>query len=390
MIPWEKSTMIYEYIDVNWCLNPILLSNSPPPSMWLWNSALIVGLETKLSPLMAPPGHRGHPGSWSIVWMAVQYLTDILISSVSFIWATTQNKHYTRGRWIAQITYIWIWKVMEGQRHTNTHSYPRLAPSALCSWLCCSPGSELLTLTQNSTKGRAQEEWRWSQYLTGAFSMRASVLPTGESRRDWHSHFTDEDRKAPRITLLEEHAEAWRWNPNQRLIDIKPIIFSYTKRQGTCPGDNRGDALAENTDSAVRDGLLSKLLNLLTCPFWRPGWADSYKKIGPSHLMANLLLLIPGTVQGILHPGPKREIVILDSFPTPNPTCNLSLSLFHCVPFLNCFWSGLFLSRFNVLSIHLDHGNSLFTGAPGCTFITLHFIFPTEVRKHKGRPVTPC
>lgn len=154
---------------------------------------------------------------------------------------------------------------MEGQRHSNTHSYkyPRLAPSALCSWLCCSPGSELLTLTQNPTKGRAQEEWRRSQYFTGAFSMCASVLPTGESHRDWHSHFIDEARKAPRITFLEEHAEAWRWNPNQHLIGIKPIIFSYTKRKGTCPGDNRGDALVENTDSAVRDGLISKWLNLL-------------------------------------------------------------------------------------------------------------------------------
>lgn len=101
-------------------------------------------------------------------------------------------------------------------------------------------------------------------------------------------------------------------------MDIKPIIFSHTKRQGTCPGDSRDDALMENTDSAVIDGLISKLLNLLTCPFWRPGWADYYRKICPLHLMANLLLLIPGTMQGILHPGPKLEIVIPDSFPSPN------------------------------------------------------------------------
>lgn len=195
-----------------------------------------------------------------------------------------------RGRWIAQITYIWIWKVMEARLHSNTHSYKyaRLTHSALCPWLWFSPGSDLLTLTQNPAMGRAQEEQRGSQHLTGAFSVCASALPTGKSRRDWLSRSADEERKAPRVPLLEDHAVAWRWNPNQRLTGIKPILFSYTKSKGNCPGDNRDDALMENTDSALIDGLISKLLNLLTRPFWRRGWADCYRKACPSLLIANL------------------------------------------------------------------------------------------------------
>ena len=55
------------------------------------------------------------------------------------------------------------------------------------------------------------------------------------------------------VTLLEDHTQAWGGDPNQHLIDAKfhILFFFYTKSKGNCPGDNRGDALMKNIDSAI-------------------------------------------------------------------------------------------------------------------------------------------
>lgn len=147
--------MIYEYIDVNWCLNPILRFNSTPPSMLPWNSALITRLETKLSPLMAPPVTGAILGAEALSeWLSSTSLTSSFPRFHSY-----EHQHkisiIVRGRWIVQTTYLDLKSNGRGTTLKHTLIQIRMPHTfSPLSLALVSPGSDLLTLTLNPAKGR--------------------------------------------------------------------------------------------------------------------------------------------------------------------------------------------------------------------------------------------